>query len=155
MTRKNLMLAAALGSALMLAGAFAFQHIGGMAPCKLCLWQRWPHGAAALIGAAALFLPFRTLAALGALAALTTAAIGFYHAGVELTWWEGPSTCTSGSIADLSTDELMNQILEAPLVRCDDIAWSLFGISMAGWNGIVSLGLAGIWLTALRQPNKA
>lgn len=151
MTRQKLVLMAALGSALMLAGAFGFQYIGGMAPCKLCLWQRWPHGAAVLIGLLAMALPLRVWSYLGALAALATAGIGFYHAGVELTWWEGPTSCTSGSIAGLSVDDLMKQIMSAPVVRCDEIPWSLAGISMAGWNGIISLGLAMVWLLSTRQ----
>jgi len=151
MTRQKLVLVAALGSALLLAGAFAFQYIGGMAPCKLCLWQRWPHGAAILIGLIAVFVPVRVLSYLGALAVLTTAAIGTYHAGVELAWWQGPTSCTSGSIAGLSAEQLLNQIMAAPLVRCDEITWSMAGISMAGWNALISFGLAGIWLWSARR----
>jgi disulfide bond formation protein DsbB len=150
MTRSRLAALAALGSALLLAGAFAFQHWGGLAPCKLCLWQRWPHAAAALLGLAALALPGRTWPLLGAAAAGTTAAIGLYHAGVEQGWWPGPDTCTAGPIGGLSPEALMEQILTAPLVRCDEIAWSLAGLSMAGWNAILSAGLALIWLAAAR-----
>ena len=94
-TRPQLTLIATLGSVALLGGAFAFQHVGGLAPCALCLWQRWPHAAAILIGAAAL-----------------------------ATGWRG----------------------------CDQIAWQLGGISMAGWNVILSLGLAAVWvLSALRR----
>jgi disulfide bond formation protein DsbB len=135
----------------MLLGAYAFQHLGGMAPCKLCLWQRWPHAAAILIGVIILLTKQCRLAWLGAVAALTTSAIGFYHAGVEQGWWEGPTSCTSTGIANLSSEELLNQILTAPLVRCDDIAWQLAGISMAGWNAIISLGLAVLWVQAARR----
>ncbi|ETX26658.1 disulfide bond formation protein B [Roseivivax isoporae] len=150
MTARTLILMAAGGSAALLLGAFAFQHLGGLPPCALCLWQRWPHAAAALIGAVALAVPAAWLALPGALAALTTAGIGAYHAGVEQGWWEGPTTCTSGSIGGLSTDELLDQIMAAPLVRCDDIAWQLAGISMAGWNAILSLVLAALWIAAWR-----
>lgn len=150
MTARTLILMAAGGSAALLLGAFAFQHLGGLPPCALCLWQRWPHAAAALIGAVALAVPAAWLALAGALAALTTAGIGAYHAGVEQGWWEGPTTCTSGSIGGLSTDELLDQIMAAPLVRCDDIAWQLAGISMAGWNAILSLVLAALWIAAWR-----
>ncbi|WP_170381065.1 disulfide bond formation protein B [Ruegeria atlantica] len=152
MIRKNtLVLIAAGGSAAMLLGAWGFQHLGGMAPCKMCIWQRYPHGAAVVIGALALVLPrVNLLPLLGALAALTTAVIGVFHAGVELKWWEGPTSCTSGDIGGLSTQELMDQIMSAPLVRCDEIPWEMFGLSMAGWNAVISGGLMLVWLAAWR-----
>jgi disulfide bond formation protein DsbB len=148
MTRNSLVILALAGSAALLAGAFAFQHFGGMAPCKLCIWQRWPHAAAVVIGLMALVLPGRTLPLIGAAAALTTAGIGLYHTGVEQTWWQGPTTCTSGSIGGLSSEDLLNQILAAPIVRCDEIAWSMAGLSMASWNAVLSVMLALIWVTA-------
>lgn len=152
MTRKNtLVLIAAAGSAALLLGAWGFQYLGGLAPCKMCIWQRYPHGAAVLIGALALALPRATLLPLlGALAALTTAAIGVFHAGVEQKWWEGPSSCTSGDIGGLSTEDLMEQIMSAPLVRCDDIPWQMFGLSMAGWNAVLSGVLVLVWIAAWR-----
>lgn len=155
MTRTALIWLAGLGSAALLIAAFAFQHLGGLAPCKLCLWQRWPHGAAVVLTALALSLgagQARLIAWLGALAALTTAAVGLYHVGVEQGWWDGPSSCSSTSIGGLSTDELLDQIMSAPLVRCDEIAWQLFGLSMAGWNTAVALLLALIWVKAARSP---
>ena len=82
------------------------------------------------------------------------APIGFYHSGVEQGWWEGPSTCTSGPIGGLTPEQLMEQIMSAPLVRCDDIPWEFIGLSMATWNGIISLALAGIWLMVARLPEK-
>jgi disulfide bond formation protein DsbB len=148
MTRNNLILLATLGSVALLGGAFAFQYLGGMPPCKMCLWQRWPHAAAIAIGILGFATGRRELAFLGFLAALTTAGIGVYHAGVEQMWWQGPTTCTSGPISGLSANDLLNQIMNAPVVRCDEIAWSLFGISMAAWNAILSFILAGIWLKA-------
>ncbi|GGH17867.1 dihydroneopterin aldolase [Cribrihabitans marinus] len=141
---------AAGGSAALLLGAWGFQYLGGLAPCKLCYWQRYPHAVAALLGLAALALPGRALPLLGALAALATAGIGAFHAGVEQGWWSGPSTCSSGPVGGLSAEELMDQIMAAPLVRCDDIPWEMLGISMAGWNALISLGLAGLWLMAAR-----
>lgn len=150
MTRNTYILVATLGSIALLGGAFAFQHFGGMAPCKMCLWQRWPHAAAIAIGIIGLATGRRELAILGMLAALTTAGIGVYHAGVEQMWWEGPTTCTSGSITGLSTEDLLAQIMQAPVVRCDEISWSLFGISMAAWNAILSFILAGIWFKAIK-----
>ena len=154
MTRTTWILLGALGSAGLLLGAFAFQHIGGMAPCKLCLWQRWPHGAAIVIGVLALALPGRLLPLLGALAALTTAAIGGYHTGVERGWWEGPTTCTSGPVSGISAQDLMAQIMEAPLVRCDEVPWEMFTLSMATWNMLASLAFALCWLMAARAPQR-
>ncbi len=152
MTNRNrLVLIAAAGSVALLLGAWGFQYLGGLAPCKMCIWQRYPHAAAALIGAVAIAVPRVTvLPLLGALAAATTAGIGVYHAGVEQKWWEGPSSCTSGDIGGLSTTELMDQIMNAPLVRCDDIPWEMLGLSMAGWNAVLSAGLVLIWLAAWR-----
>ena len=150
MTRIQLILLAASGSAALLAGAFTFQYFG-YPPCHLCLWQRWPHAAAILIGLVALALPRVTaLPALGALAALTTAGIGVYHTGVERGWWEGPNTCTSGPIDGVSSAELLDRIMNAPLIRCDEVAWQLMGLSMASWNALLSFGLAAIWVMALR-----
>ena len=151
MTRKTLSLIAAAGSAAMLLGAFAFQYIGGLAPCHLCLLQRWPHAAAILIGLLALVFPGAALPLLGALAALTTAGIGAYHTGFERGWWEGPTTCTSSSVGGLSSDQLFDQIMNAPMIRCDEVAWSMMGLSMASWNMIASLVLAGIWIAAARR----
>jgi disulfide bond formation protein DsbB len=147
---KKLALIAAGGSAALLAGAFIFQMLG-YPPCKMCLWQRWPHAAAVLIGLAYFYLETRVLLWLGALAAAITAGIGFFHAGVEQGWWEGPNSCTSGAIDGLTPEQLLEQILAAPLVRCDEIAWALGGISMAGWNGLLSTLLAFIWIRAATQ----
>ncbi len=148
--RSFLVLMAAGGSLATLLGAFGFQYLGDMAPCKLCLWQRWPHAAAVVVGLVALWLPGRALPLLGALAALCTAAIGAYHTGVERGWWEGPNSCTTGPIAGLSTDDLMARIMAAPLVRCDEVPWEMFTLSMASWNAIASLGLALLWVIAAR-----
>lgn len=149
LSRQTAQILAGTGSAAMLAGAFGFQFLGGMAPCALCLLQRWPHAAAALILGAALLTGWRWLAWAGALAALTTAGIGLFHAGVEQGWWTYISTCTQGSIAGISATDLLNPQVEiAAPVRCDEIPWSLFGLSMAGWNALVSTGLATLWAFA-------
>jgi len=151
LSSRTLILAATLGSAALLAGAFAFQHIGGLAPCPLCLWQRWPHAAAVVIGLVAVLTGWRGLAWLGALAALATAGIGIFHVGVEQLWWEGLAACTAGSIEGISAADLLDPSKDvAPIVRCDEIPWQLLGISMAGWNAILSLILAGIWVKAAR-----
>lgn len=149
-----LIVLAAGGSAALLLGALGFQYIGDMAPCKLCYWQRYPHAAAAGLGILALIIPGAALPYLGALAALATAGVGAYHTGVERGWWEGPSTCTSGPIGDLSSDQLMEQIMTAPLVRCDEVPWELFSLSMASWNAVASAGLALLWLAAANHIRK-
>ncbi len=150
--KRRLILIAAAGSAAMLLGAWGFQYLGGLAPCKMCIWQRYPHGIAVVLGVAAFVFPgIRPLPLFGALAAAATAGIGVFHAGVEQGWWEGPSTCTSGDIGGLTPEELLNQIMSAPLVRCDEIPWEMFGISMAEWNALISAGLVLIWLAAWRS----
>ncbi len=150
MTRKTLILLAAGGSLAMLLAAWGFQYLGGLAPCAMCLWQRWPHMAAVAIGVAGIGTSAAIVPLAGALAALTTAGIGLYHTGVERSWWQGPTSCTSGSVDGLTPGELLDQILAAPLVRCDEVPWDLFGLSMASWNALVSLGLAALWLLAWR-----
>ncbi len=125
----------------LLGGALGSQYIGGLAPCEMCYWQRWPHAAAILLAALAFVSSAsrqraRLLTGLAAIAIAISGAIGVFHAGVELGWWEGLTRCTAGGV--LSLDELMN----VPLVRCDQVQWSLLGISMAGWNAIISLGSA-------------
>jgi disulfide bond formation protein DsbB len=150
--RTRLIILAMAGSLAMLAGAFAFQYIGGLAPCHLCLLQRWPHAAALAIGLLALAIPGRLLPLAGAAAALTTAGIGIYHTGVERLWWAGPTSCSAGSIAGLDVKDLLDpSIVVAPVVRCDEVAWQMLGLSMASWNVVLSLGLALIWLLAARS----
>lgn len=147
LSRKHLLMLAGIGSLGLLGGAFVFQALG-YAPCKLCLWQRWPHAAAIVLAILALVTSLRWVPWLGAIAAATTAGIGVFHAGIERGWWQGPTTCTSGAIDGLSTDDLMAQIMTAPLVRCDEIAWSLLGQSMAGWNAVLSFALCALWVAA-------
>lgn len=154
--RRFAILLAAGGSAAVLAAAFAFQYLGGLAPCQLCLWQRWPHAAAVGIGVLALILRRgtigRILPLLGSLAALASAGIGVFHVGVEQKWWAGLASCTAGSISGISTDDLLNpDVAVGAVVRCDAIAWQMFGISMAGWNVILSALLAMIWIAAYRR----
>lgn len=152
LTGKTLTLIATIGSAALLAGAFSFQHIGGLAPCTLCLWQRWPHAAAIVIGVLALTTGWRGVRWLGALAVLVSAGIAGFHAGVEQGWWLGLQSCSAGSIAGISTADLLNPAADvAAPVRCDQIPWALLGVSMAGWNMIASLGLAGVWVWAARK----
>ena len=150
---RRLALLAGAGSALLLIGALGFQA-AGYAPCELCILQRWPHLAAVVI-AAALWLTgrVRALAVLGMIAATIAMALAIHHAGVELQFWAGPSHCSAGvgDLAGMSTTQLMARLQAAPVVRCDEVAWSLIGISMAGWNAILSAGLIALWgMAAIR-----
>jgi disulfide bond formation protein DsbB len=160
--RQYFLIALALtGSAALLAGARAFQFLGGLLPCPLCLHQRTPHYLAIAIGLAAwcaLYLHrgglARILAGCGALAALATAGLGVYHTGVERGWWPGPDTCAAGGdIGALSTEDLLTQILAAPVIRCTDVQWEMLGLSMASWNAVASVGLALIWIAAVRAKD--
>ncbi len=139
--RKRLAIAhgIALGvPALLLAGAYVSQYVFGLFPCEMCWWQRYPHFAAlalALIGFAV--PPRRIWIALAALAILTSGLIGAFHAGVEYHWWEGITSC---STIDLGGGDPLEAIMNAPLVRCDQAAWTLLGISLAGFNFLISTG---------------
>lgn len=146
---RTLVVIAAAGSAALLLGAWGFQYIGGLAPCKMCIWQRWPHGIAVLAGGLSVVsLPLA--AAVGLLASLVGTGIAIFHSGVERSLWEGPTTCTStNDLGALSPQQLLDQIMAAPLVRCDEIPWQMFGLSMANWNAVLSAGLVVLWALAL------
>ena len=153
MTRRNLLLLAAAGSLALLAGAFVFQLLG-YAPCKLCIWQRWPHGAAIAAGGLVLALgPLTLLGLAGALSAATTGGIGVYHTGIERGWWQGPTDCTgaSDSLAGLSGTDLLSTEAPVDIVMCDEVAWEFLGVSMARWNALASFALAALWIFALKR----
>jgi disulfide bond formation protein DsbB len=143
----------------LLGGALGSQYFGGLHPCEMCYWQRWPHGAAILFAALAFTAPAessraRNLTLLAALAITISGIIGVYHAGVEAKVFPGFTTCTAMP-KGLTTAEMLEQITHAPLVRCDQVQWSLFGISMAGWNAILSLsGAAAILILSLRGARR-
>ena len=141
-------LIALLLPAALLAGAFGSQYLGGLSPCEMCWWQRYAHLAALAPALLAFAAPAssrqsRALTLVAALAIAVSGAIGFYHAGVELKIFEGFTTCTS-TASGATTAELLRKIAGAPLIRCDQVQWSLLGISMAGWNAILSLGGAAV-----------
>ena len=133
----------------LLLGALGFQYLARLPPCEMCLWQRWPHIAAAVVGLGgpvliqARLLERRAAASLAGLAALLLAisgAIGAYHAGVEWHWWPGPSTCTGPAFHYTGGALDLNQ----PTVLCDIAAWRLFGLSLAGYNALLSFGTAAV-----------
>ncbi len=146
-SRTNLVLTASLGSATLLVGAWIFQYFG-FEPCRMCVWQRWPHGAAVAIGIFALLRPCIPLIPIGAVAAATSGTIGVYHSGVERGIWEGPATCSGNETAGLSPEQLLERILDAPLVRCDEVAWQMLGITIPNINAAFSFVLVVVWLTA-------
>ena len=144
-------LLACAGSLAVLLGAFGFQFLGGLAPCPMCIWQRWPHAISLLIGIAAMTVLWRfrrPLSVLGFLTMLTSTGLAVFHAGVEQQWWEGPSTCVGTDPGSMNSEDLLNTLMQAPIVRCDEIVWDLWGITMAGWNALISLGLALLWIFA-------
>ncbi len=152
-------LLAGLGSIALLLGALGFQYLGKLAPCPMCIWQRWPHLVAAVIALLAMTMLWqarRPLSALGGIAMAVSAGLGIYHAGVEQLWWEGPGSCSGADPSTLSTEDLMAQIMNAPLVRCDEIVWEFLDITMAGWNAIISVGLSLLWIFAAlpRTPTR-
>lgn len=131
----------------LLGGALFSQYVGGLYPCEMCYWQRWPHAAAILLALGAFLSPGRArpLVLLAALAVAVSGAIGVFHAGVEMGWWEGITQCTATGATSLQ------DILNVPLVRCDQVQWSFLGISMAAWNAIISLAGAGAIVALARS----
>jgi disulfide bond formation protein DsbB len=141
-------------------GAYGFQYVWAhLWPCEMCWWQRYAHFAAIAFAVLALLAGRmrdrgRALVWLAALAILVSGGIGFYHAGVELKIFPGFTQCTASLSG--SAQDMLNDVFNRPMIRCDDVQWSWLGISMAGWNAIVSLlsGLAILWLS-LRKPKAA
>lgn len=135
-----------LGSAALLGGALAFQHGAGFRPCVLCIWQRWPHALViALMGLAlAPRMPAsvqRVWIGLAALVLSGGAVIAAYHVGVEWGWFAGTASCVGGSASGGDLAAQREALLNTPIVRCDEVVWSLLGISMAGYNLLFSLAL--------------
>lgn len=137
----------ALGSGALLGGALYFQYVVGLAPCEMCHWQRWPHIVAIVAGLLALasFAAPRlalVFVLIATTALIVTSAIGVFHVGVEYHWWQGPQACSGNIPRGLSAEQLKKYLFGARMVRCDETVWSLWGISMAGWNALLSAALA-------------
>ncbi len=137
---------------LLYGGALVSQYGFGLHPCEMCYWQRWPHQAAIVLALLALLLrrndtAMRALTLLAAAAIAVSGAIGVFHAGVEYGFWEGITSCATSASGPITLDSIMN----APLVRCDAVPWSLFGISLAGFNAIFSFAAAILVLTLMRR----
>ncbi|MBF0354492.1 MAG: disulfide bond formation protein B [Alphaproteobacteria bacterium] len=126
-----------------LAGALFSQYVLGFAPCILCLWQRVPYVLALALGAYALG-PWNSMAsrrlalALAGLVFLVGAGIALYHSGVEARWWTGTDGCTANLSEATSVEELRSRLMAAPIVRCDEVPFRILGLSMAGWNALLS-----------------
>jgi disulfide bond formation protein DsbB len=146
----------------LLAGAWGSEIWGGLHPCEMCWWQRYGHLAGLAFAVLAVLLGRRmpdrgrSLVWLAALGILASGLIGAYHAGVEAKVFEGFTQCTATAGGGGSTEDLLKQIMNAPLTRCDQIQWEFLGISMAGWNAIISVvfALVILWFS-LRRPRKA
>ena len=142
----------ALGTALL------SQYVGGLQPCVLCLYQRVPYVLIIILSVLALLLMIvrgsprsalmRGVLAVCAAIFLAGAGIAAFHVGVEQGWWAGTDACTSADLNSMTPAQLREHLLQAPIVRCDEVAWSLFGVSMAGYNFLASLALSGssLWL---------
>jgi len=144
-------LATLLLPAALMAGALGSQYIGGLFPCEMCHWQRWPHYAAIVLALGAFASPEkigRIAVALAIVAILVSGGIGVFHAGVEYQWWPGLTRC-SAPIQGGSSADLLAQIMATPMIQCDVPQWSLFGISLAGFNALISiigaLGIVALW----------
>lgn len=135
----------------LIGGALFSQYVGGLFPCEMCMWQRWPHYTAIVLAALSYVArPARTpLIWLALLAVAVSGAIGAFHAGVEYGWWEGLTQCSTNFAGG---NNPLDAIMNAPLIRCDVAPWDLFGISLAGWNAIFSLG--GALVIAMLIVNK-
>ena len=141
--------------AALLGGALISQYGFGLYPCEMCMWQRWPHLAAILLAAAALAFRKMSIAlplvVAAAFAILVSGLIGGFHAGVEYDWWEGLTSCSTNLPAG---GDLLDSIMNAPLVRCDVAPWTLLGISLAGFNFLLSVGGATLILFMIATGRK-
>jgi disulfide bond formation protein DsbB len=140
---------AVLVPAALLGGAYIAQYAFGLPPCEMCWWQRYPHFAALGVGMFAFWLkPAQVWTALAGLAILTSGLIGGFHAGVEYGWWEGITGCST-----LPSNIDVMDPAAAPLIRCDVAPWTLMGISLAGFNFMIS-SVSGAAIVALSAYKK-
>ena len=145
-------------SGVVLGAALASQYWGGLAPCELCLLQRWPWAAAIAVALVALVAGSRPALPWVALVFAALFAFGvtiaFYHVGVEQHWFAGPSACTASATGATTLEDMKRQILGTAPVLCDRVQWSLFGVSMAGWNLFASFGMAGVCAEVFRRTRR-
>ncbi len=134
---KRAQLLALVVPAALLGGAYVSEYGFGLFPCEMCWWQRWPHFAALAFALLSFVVPpKRVWIAIAAGGILTSGLIGVFHAGVEYGFWEGVTSCAQPSLGG----DALEAIFNAPIVRCDVAPWTLLGISLAGYNAIISIG---------------
>ncbi|QZD91629.1 disulfide bond formation protein B [Qipengyuania xiapuensis] len=137
--------------AALLAGAYVSQYGFDLYPCEMCWWQRWPHFAALAFALMGFFLaPKRLWVSLAAGGILTSGLIGLFHAGVEYDWWRGLTSCTAIPQA-AEGQSALDAIMNAPVIRCDEAPWTFLGISLAGFNFLISTGAALVIFNLLRK----
>ncbi|PZQ18879.1 MAG: disulfide bond formation protein B [Ancylobacter novellus] len=154
-------LAVALLSALTVGAALVMQHGFGYVPCMLCLWGRWPHYLGAPLALLAAFLAWRgnggaakICLVLAGLLFLGGAGLGAYHAGVEWGFWPGPASCAGANAAPTSAGGLLDQMRTTRIVPCDAAAFRVLGISLAGYNALISAALAALAAAGLRSSGR-
>ena len=147
-------LLALLIPAALLGGALIAQYVYGLPPCEMCWWQRYPHIVALVLAALAWVTRRDALIALAGVAIVVSGAIGAFHAGVEYKWWQGVTACTANAAAG---NDPLASIMAAPIVRCDVAPWTLGGVSLAGFNFLISTvaGLAILFLIRRRARTGA
>ncbi|MFZ3236041.1 MAG: disulfide bond formation protein B [Stellaceae bacterium] len=145
-------------AAIVMAVVLLSQYWGGLAPCELCLTERWPWDVAIVVSFVAAMVGSRPAMPWVALLLAGVFAVGSvlaaYHVGVEQHWLAGPTACTAAAGAPTSLDALRAQLAHQQPMRCDEPAWSLFGVSLAGWNLLASLVMTGICLTAFARVRR-
>jgi len=150
--RRMLLVLAALGAGGALLAAAVFQYGMGLAPCQMCYYQCYAHGAVLVAVLSALIVPVRGLARMGALAGLASLSLAAYHTGIERKWWAGPASCGTATedLGALSAADLLSVETAPALVRCDEIVWTFLGLSMANYNIALSFGLMALCMAAWR-----
>lgn len=150
-------------SIIILGSAFASEYWGGLTPCHLCWLQRYPYMATIALGIVAMILQvyapdakaWRACLAIAGIAFGVGAGIAAYHVGVEQHWWKGPESCTSTISTAASMEQLMQTLINTPVIRCDETQWSLLGISMAGYNFLASIGLMLVSFTVIPELRRS
>ena len=155
LSMRSTALAVAFAAAATIGGAYLFQYVWGYVPCKLCLWQRNPYYAGIVLAILTALVPppwRRAGLWLLALLFLASAVLGAYHAGVEWGFFAGPSDCGGGAGQQAGTvGDFLNQLQSTRVVSCTEAAWRLLGLSLAGWNVLISLALAALSARAARD----
>jgi disulfide bond formation protein DsbB len=152
-------------AALAITGAWYSQLVLGLQPCELCLLQRWPYYVGLPLAAVTVVVAFSaqararnvlaSLFGILALIFLVSAGLGAYHAGVEWGFWSGPSACTGLYAAPAGTDEFLKSLEAGPSVRCDEAAMRILGLSLAGWNALLSIVIAAIAATGAKAARRS